>query len=176
MIAGVDPTTRFSLRKEPTPRLAVLDTFRCGVLSTIQEAERGESVWLEVIGPYCRSPELYPGGPRGHLTGSFSKQVHGAFFDPEGLLRSWESLRVRAFWYTLMGVDRTPYLSGIRLTRGTEMLRKDPLALVDRSIRRWLMDAGCLNQGCVNDRWDIVREIFNHSTKKTKRFLKEVTT
>ncbi len=164
MIREEDQIAKSSLRREQTPRLTHLDTFRCGAFTTIQEAENGESVWLEVIGPYCRSPELYPGGPRGQLTGSFSRQVHGAFFAPEDLLKSWKTLRIKSFWYTLMGVDRTPYISSSRLIEETKRLKRHPLALIDRATRGWLINAGCISNGLINDRWDIVRRIFDHST------------
>ncbi len=36
MIPVVDPFTKFSLKKEQTPQLAILDTFRSGVTAALQ--------------------------------------------------------------------------------------------------------------------------------------------
>lgn len=141
-----------------------LETFHCGVQATMEEVRDGESVWLEVIGDFIKSLELYPGGPRGRLTGSFSSRVHGAFFQPLDLEASWVRLGPSAFWHTLMGVDRTPPISKRFLMSEGDRLKADPHAVLDQKTNYWLQTAGCLDQGRINGRWDIVKNIFDHSS------------
>lgn len=163
MTAGAVHLSKFSLRKERTPQLAILDTFGSGVTAALQQAENSEEVWLEVLGPYDRYPEMYPGGPQGILTGSFSSRTQGAIFQSEAILEGWNSLGVKSFWYSLMGVDRTPYISSEKLVGDVKALRQCSTAQIARSTRIWLMTAGCIDQQKVNGRWDILYELFDNS-------------
>ncbi len=141
---------------------SIFESFRCGVQACLLEAARHESVWLEVIGPRCRTPEMYPGGPIGRLTGSFGSQIQGALFEPRAILKGWDAKGIESFWYSLMGVERTPYLSFNKLALDTETLRNCPNAKIDRSSRSWLLNAGCIDQDTLNGRWDILRNIFTN--------------
>lgn len=159
----VSPLSKCSLRREPTPQLAILDTFGSGVTAALQQANNNEEVWLEVLGPYDRNPEMYPGGPRGILTGSFSSRTQGAIFESSAILEGWNSKRVKSFWYSLMGVDRTPYISNKKLVEEAEALKECPAVKITKSSRAWLMTAGCIDQQKVNGRWDILHELFDNT-------------
>ena len=163
MIPAVDPRTRSSLKKEPTHQLAILDTFRSGVTAALQQAEDDEEVWLEVLSPCDRNPQLYPGGPRGILTGSFSSRTQGVLFQSAAILQGWNDRGVKSFWYSLMGVDRTAYFSNEKLMQDVEILRKSPTAEITRATRAWLITAGCLDKQKVNGRWDILYELFDNT-------------
>ncbi len=167
MIPAVDPLTKCSLKKEPTHQLVILDTFRSGVTAALQEAENDEPVWLEVLSPCDRNPQMYPGGPRGILTGSFSSRTQGALFQPSAILQGWNDRGVKSFWYSLMGVDRTPYLSNDRLVRDAELLIRHPTADVQKSSRLWLMTAGCIDQDRITGRWHIIKNLLSHVTYLT---------
>jgi hypothetical protein len=167
MIPVADPFTKCSLRREQTPQLAILDTFRSGVTAALQQAEDDEEVWLEVLGPRDRNPQLYPGGPRGILTGSFSNRTQGAFFQSSAILQGWNDRGVKSFWYSLMGVDRTADFSNERLMNDVEALRECPNAKIPRATRVWLMTSGCLDRQKVNGRWDILYELFDNTVVLT---------
>ena len=167
MIPVVDPLTKCSLKREPTPQLAILDTFGSGVTAALQQAEDGEEVWLEVLGPYDPNPEMYPGGPQGTLTGSFSSRTQGVLFQSADILQGWNDRGVKSFWYSLMGVDRTAYFSNEKLMRDVEILRDCPTAEIARSTRAWLITSGCLDQQKVNGRWDILYELFDNTVALT---------
>lgn len=163
MIPGVDPFIKSSLRREPTPQLAILDTFGSGVTAALQQAENDEEVWLEVLGPCDRNPEMYPGGPKGILTGSFSSRTQGALFQSAAILQGWNDRGVKSFWYSLMGVDRTAYFSNEKLMKDVETLRERPTAEIARATRAWLITSGCLDNQRVNGRWDILYELFDNT-------------
>lgn len=163
MIPVVDPLTKSFLRKEPTPQLAILDTFRSGVTAALQQAENDEEVWLEVLSPCDRNPQMYPGGPRGILTGSFSSRTQGVLFQSAAILQGWNDRGVKSFWYSLMGVDRTAYFSNEKLMQDVEILKKCPTAEIARATRAWLITSGCLDQQKVNGRWDILYELFDNT-------------
>ena len=167
MMAGVAHLSKSFLKKERTPQLVILDTFRSGVTAALQEAENDEQVWLEVISPPCRTPEMYPGGPRGTLTGSFSSQSQGVIFEPGAILKGWKARGVESFWYSLMGVDRTPYLSNDKLVRDAELLIRYPTANIQKSSRLWLMTAGCIDQDRVTGRWQVIKNLLSHATYLT---------
>ncbi len=167
MTAGVAHLSKSFLRKEPIPQLVTLDTFRSGVTAALQEAENDEQVWLEVISPSCQTPEMYPGGPTGTLTGSFSSQSQGVIFEPKAILKGWRARGVESFWYSLMGVDRTPYLSNDQLVRDAELLIRYPTANIQKSSLLWLMTAGCIDQDRITGRWHIIKNLLSHATYLT---------
>lgn len=142
------------------------ENFRSGVKDIVEDAERGEESWVEVLQEPGAPPELYPKGPKGKSTGRVSTLTTGIIFEPEVVLREWGRLSYQAFWYTLIGVDMCGrYVPKQLILEEGDRLNRNPKSDVETATRKWLLTSGCMENGVLNERWLIIRKTLSCATR-----------